>query len=323
MHTDHLRFTILRGRLRSTELRGASSRLVNSGRALFLALLATPAAAQVVNPAQAQPPDKKPASTLDEDLQNGEIPGTTVTANRQRVSEYREEDLVGPYGQPEWTAFRRFPSTRVYVRPPDTYATEFWLRPTIPRHGPTQTMSQFEAEIGLPQHFQLDLYATSNSTGQTGEFGFNEQSIEVRWAFADWDVIALNPTLYLEYTFKDQDPDTIEGKILLGDEFGAGWHWGTNFVYEREISGDLENTYELTAGVSRTLVDQRFSLGGELKCSLNDLHGSRGDYDKEFLIGPSLQYRAGTHVHLDFAPLIGIGPDSPAAQIFFVAGYEF
>jgi hypothetical protein len=283
---------------------------------------ATPAIAQVVNPAQPQPPPgNKPVQTLDDELQNGAIPGTTVTA--KRVSEYREEDLVGPYDQPEWTAHRRFPSTRVYVRPPDTYATEFWLRPTIERHGPAHTLSQFEAEIGLPEHFQLDLYASSNSTGQTGDFGFNEQSIEVRWAFADWDVIAMNPTLYLEYTFKDQDPDTIEGKILLGDELGAGWHWGTNFVYERAISGNLENTYELTAGVSRTLTDQRFSLGGELKCSLNDFHGSRGDYQKELLVGPSIQYRAGTHVHLDFAPLIGIGSESPAAQIFFVAGYEF
>jgi hypothetical protein len=292
-------------------------------RFFFLVLLAAPAAAQVVNPAQVQPQDKKPVTSVDEDLQNGVIPGTTVTASRVRVSDYREEDLIGPYQQPEWTAFRRFPSTRVYVRPPDTFATEFWLRPEIPRHGPTQTMSQFEAEIGLPEHFQVDLYATSNSTGHTGDFGFNEQSVEVRWAFADWGAIPANPTLYLEYTFKDQDPDTIEGKILLGDEITSGWHWGTNFVYEREISGDLENTYELTAGVSRTLTDQRFSLGGELKCSLNDFHGTRGDFEKQLLIGPSAQYRVGTRVHMDFTPLIGIGPDSPAAQIFLVLGYEF
>jgi len=247
------------------------------GSLLALAFFSAPALAQVVNPAQAQPPPtNKNLQTLDDELQNGAIPGTTVTA--KRVSQYREEDLVGPYGQPDWTTARRFPTTRVYVRPPDTYSMEFWLRPTIERHGGTQTLSQFEFEMGLPEHFQLDLYASSNSDGQKGDFGFNEQSVELRWAFADWDVIAANPTLYLEYTFKDKDPDTIEGKILLG---------------------------------------------GELKCSLNDVHGSRGDYEKELLVGPSLQYRAGTHVHLDFAPLIGIGGESPAAQIFFVAGYEF
>ncbi len=34
-----------------------------------------------------------------------------ITAQRQN-----EERLVGPYGQPQWTTLRRFPSTRVYVQ---------------------------------------------------------------------------------------------------------------------------------------------------------------------------------------------------------------
>lgn len=291
------------------------------GPTAALACLASPTPAQIVNPAESIKPPPKVMPTTDEMMQQGEIPGTTVTA--KRVSEYREEDLVGPYEQPEWTLHRRFASTRVYVRPPDTFAFEFWLRPTIPRDGATETLTQFEAEIGLPGRFQLDLYASSNSVGQTGSFGFNEQSVEVRWAFADWDVIALNPTLYLEYTFNDQDPDVVEAKLLLGDEAAPGWHYGINLVYEREISGSLANTYEITAGLSHTLVDERFSVGGELKGSITDEHGSRGDFEQELLIGPSLQYRSGKHVHMDLAPLIGIGADSPAAQIYFVMGYEF
>lgn len=291
--------------------------------AAFIACSASAVLAQVVNPADAQkPPDKKPPSTADQLMASDQVPSTTVTA--KRVSELREEDLVGPYNQPEWTTARRFPSTRVYVRPPDTVAFEYWLRPTIPRHGgATQTKTQYEVEIGLPEHFQLDVYMTSNSDGQKGDFGFNEQSVELRWAFADWNAIPTNPTLYLEYTFGDKDPDAIEGKLLLGDEIASGWHWGLNFVYERQISGELENTYELTGGISRTLSDERFSVGAELKTSLNDVHGSRGDFDKELLLGPSFQYRAGSHVHVDLAPLIGIGGESPAAQIFLVAGYEF
>jgi hypothetical protein len=291
------------------------------GPAAALAWLASPTQAQIVNPAEAIKPPPKVLPTADEMLETDQIPSTTVTA--KRVSEYREEDLVGPYEQPEWTTHRRFTTTRVYVRPPDTFAFEFWLRPTIPRDGATETRTQFEAEVGLPGRFQLDLYATSNSDGQKGSFGFNEQSVELRWAFADWDVIALNPTLYLEYTFNDQDPDAIEGKLLLGDEASPGWVWGVNLVYEREISGALANTYEITAGISHTLVDERFSLGAEVKGSITDEHGSRGDFTNELLIGPSLQYRSGKHVHMDFAPLVGIGADSPAAQIFFVMGYEF
>jgi hypothetical protein len=290
--------------------------------AAFAAFTASATIAQVVNPADAQkPPEKKPTSLYDQALQTDQVPSTTVTA--KRVSDLREEDLVGPYNQPEWTTARRFPSTRVYVRPPETVAFEYWLIPLFPRHGATQTKTQYEVEIGLPEHFQLDVYMTSNSDGQKGDFGFNEQSVELRWAFADWNAIPANPTLYLEYTFGDKEPDAIEGKLLLGDEISSGWHWGLNLVYERQISGDLENTYELTGGISHTLSDQRFSLGAEIKTSLNDVHGSRGDFDKELLIGPSAQYRAGSHVHVDLAPLIGIGGESPAAQIYLVAGYEF
>jgi hypothetical protein len=279
-------------------------------------LLATSSAAQVVNPAQAQRPPEKT-----DELSQTEIGSTTVTA--KRVSDYREEDLVGPYEQPEWTAHRRFPSTRVYVRPPETFGMEFWLRPTIDRTGHTQTRTQMEAEVGLPGRFQLDFYVTSNSDGQKGDFGFNEQSIELRWALADWDVIPANPTLYLEYTFADQEPDAIEGKILLGDSMAPSWHWGLNLVFERQISGALSNTYEITGGISKTLTDERFSLGAEVKGSLTDEHGNRGDFSEELLVGPSLQYRVGRQIHMDFAPLIGIGGDSPAAQIFAVLGYEF
>ena len=76
-----------------------------------LALLTLPAVAQIANPADKQKPPADPAQLPEE---------TYVTG--QQVSDLREEDRIGPYGQPEWTAHRRFPFTRVYVRPPTTAA---------------------------------------------------------------------------------------------------------------------------------------------------------------------------------------------------------
>ena len=64
-------------------------------------------------------------------------------------------------------------------------------------------------------------------------------------------------------------------------------------------------------------------MGAEIKTSLNDVKGDRGDYSKEFLIGPSIQWRPLPHAHVDFAPLIGCTNDSPAAEIFLVLGWEF
>lgn len=276
------------------------------------ALLTAALAAQVINPADKQQPS---ASTPQ---------GQPVVVEGRRVSNLREEDRVGSYGQPEWTTRRRFPETRVYVRPEGTAEFEYWLLPEIPKHGgPTQTAAQYEFEFGLPGRLQLDLYLVSHEDGNQGSMQFDEQKFEVRWALADWDVIPLNPTLYLEWAARDQAPDAVEAKLLLGGELTSGWHWGANLVFEHETGGMQENSKELTGGISRTVVDQRFSLGAEFKAALVDDKQSRSDSAKELLIGPSIQYRITPRATLDLAPLFGVTDDSPAAKIYFVFGWEF
>ncbi len=277
--------------------------------------LAAPCFPQVVNPADVQkpPPQEKP-------MDLGQVSTTTVTA--KRVSEYHEEDLVGPYDQPQWTAHRRFPTTRVYVRPPGTFEFEFWKRPTFHRHGPTEIQTQYEFEVGLPGRFQIDMYMVSDQEGNNGPSTFDEQKLEVRWAFADWGKIPGNPTAYVELTNRDALPDLLEYKLLLGGELRPGWHWGTNLVFEHEMGGEFEHSHEITAGVSKVLRDERFSLGGELKAEFVNTKVDRSDFEKSLLLGPSLQVRPASNIHMDFATLAGIGHDSPEAQVFFVLGYE-
>ncbi|MFO1011935.1 MAG: hypothetical protein U1F29_17870 [Planctomycetota bacterium] len=277
------------------------------------ALLAGSSQAQIVNPADKQ---RTPGDAQD-------VTSTVVTGQRVQVSEFREEDLVGPYRQPEWTKFRRFPTTRVYVQPPGHVGVEWWMRPTLPRHGPAEIQNQYEIEFGLPGRFQLDLYLVRDQEGNDGPASVGEQKVEVRWALADWDEIPWNPTLYLELANKDSEPDSIEAKLLLGDELSPGWHWGANLVFEHEMGGSLENAHEITLGLSHTLEDQNLSLGGEIKAALINTHADRNEFEEELLIGPSLQYRPTARMHIDVATLVGIGADSPEAQGFLVVGYEF
>jgi hypothetical protein len=136
-------------------------------------------------------------------------------------------------------------------------------------------------------------------------------------------VIPWNPTLYAEWVSTSGGPDVFEGKLLLGDEVAPGWRVGSNLVWEHEVSGDLTNEYEITLGVNRVVVDEKLSLGAEMKASLTDTHDTRGDFDESLEIGPSLQWRPIPPFHLDLAPLIGIGGDSRAADIFLVIGWEF
>jgi hypothetical protein len=268
-------------------------------------------AAQVVNPADKQKPPQEPQNP-------------PVVVEGRQVSNLREEDRIGSYGQPEWTSHRRFAETRVYVRPEGTAEFEYWLVPEIPDGGGSaETKTQYEFEFGLPYRFQLDLYLVSHQEGNEGPMEFDEQKLEVRWAFADWDVIWGNPTAYVEWAATDDGPDHVEAKMLFGGEVTEGWHWGTNLVFEHETGGLQENGYEITAGISKTITDQKFSVGAEIKAAWIDDKTDRGNYAEELLIGPSFQYRPLPNAHIDIAPLIGCTDDSPDAKITILFGWEF
>jgi hypothetical protein len=292
---------------------------------------------QVVNPADKQremqragAPTTEPSAAAERDPRRAanpfegrrpsyELPAVEVVG--EPAPELREEDRVGPYAQPRWTARRRFPGTRVYVRPPGTVEFEYWLRPTIDE-GDTEIRTLYEISIGLPYRFQLDLYLRTDSDGNLEET-FIGQQVEIRWALADWNRIWGNPTLYIEWVNLEQAPDKFEAKLLLGGEIAPRWHWGSNLVGEFETGGEREYEYQLTGGVSYTVIDSVFSIGAEAMLILTDTQDDRGDFDTGVLIGPSLQWHPFEQLRIDFAPLVGVTSDSPDFRAFLVVGWEF
>ena len=280
----------------------------------------TTLSAQVVNPATAQQPD-----TTDQRAENHhtwEMPPIDV----QGKAPLQEEDLIGEYEQPRWTAHRRFGETRVYVIPKGMVEFEYWLRPTVPKDGPTEFRHMYEVEFGLPGRLQLDLYAVGNKTGKEGTLAIDQQKVELRYAFADWGRLWGNPTMYVEWTQNSNGPDAIEGKLLLGGQLASRWHWGSNFVFEHEVGGVQENSHEWTTGLSYSARDTKLGIGVETQLALvNELdsNGSRGPLTTAFLAGPSLQWRPLPQMHLDVAPLLGLNHDAPRMKLFVVLGYEF
>ena len=270
----------------------------------------------MINPAQ-QSAGAASTQPAERHLPAWELPAVTVVGNPP----LRAEDRVGPYEQPRWTVDRRFPGTRVYVVPDGTVEFEYWTRADVPRHGAAELQHMFELEFGLPYRFQLDLYGIVRNHGDSQNFFDN--AIELRWALADWGKLWGNPTLYAEYANIDEDPDKVELKLLLGDELAPRWHWGQNILWEAQTGGEREYEYGWTGGLSYTVIDSKLDVGGELQVSFYDVHGDRGSYTHEVFLGPSVQFRPMARAHLNFAPLIGIGHESPAAKIFFNFGYEF
>src|SRR5262249_21809244 len=157
-----------------------------------------------------QGPESRPAGAQEPTLSTDRPP---IVVEGRQLSELREEDRIGPYGQPRWTAKRRFANTRVYVLPEGQVEFTYWHISELPKHGgPTLVQTEYEVEFGLPYRFQLDLYAVSKKQGNDGPLDFDEQRVELRYALADWGKIWGNPTLYLEGKSLSDEPDHFEVK---------------------------------------------------------------------------------------------------------------
>jgi hypothetical protein len=251
-----------------------------------------------------------------------EMPAVEVVG--RRPPELREDELIGPNEQPRWTAHRRFPTTRIYVRPPWEVDVEYWLRTKVPRgDGPVEFEHRQELELGLPYRFQFDFYLIETHDTDSGRV-FNDQSFELRYAFAKWDAIIGNPTMYFEYIHREADrPEKFELKLLLGGGLAPRWHWGTNFIWEQELGGVRETVAEWTPALSYTVIDEVLSVGAEGKLEVASEKPHRNKFVENLRLGPSVQWRPFKRLHVDLAPLFGFTSDSRKADIYFVAGWEF
>lgn len=233
-------------------------------------------------------------------------------------SELLEDKPDGVNGEPEWVRNRRFSTTRIYIQQdPGEMGFEQWYRARTFSGGKVTQRSQTEFEIGLPYRMQLDLYENviHDNTDNKG-WQQEEVAVELRYAFADWGVIPLNPTLYFEYAFCHEGPDGIEPKLLLGDDFCNGWHWGLNFIHERRVWGDAEAEWRIAGGISRTIVDSCFSVGIEGQWT----HPVGGK--SEGIIGPTAQWRPTTKTHLDLVAMAGVNDSSPHAECWLIFGFD-
>lgn len=285
------------------------------------------------------------------------VPLEPVTVTRTRL---REEALVGANAQPEWTTRRRFSETRIYVLPPwQLAAYTTWqiqqnrsMDDTAPldaadsgastgekgaapdaqsadsgeEGGPeVSNLLAQEFELGLPYRFQIEYQATGSN--ETGEWQFKDQSIELRYALADWGKIPLNPTLFGEWKFRNAEADSFETKLLLGDEITPGWHGGVNLFFEQQVGDHREQEIALAGAISSVIIDERLSLGMEMEFSAErdeaPPEGESNDFKYKLLIGPSLQWRPLPRFFVDVVPLVGATNDSPVVQSFVIVGIDF
>lgn len=265
---------------------------------------------------------------------------------------------VGPYNRPFWTKNRPSPTTRIYLQvDPGEVEFEQWVDIRPRQYAPpgqekvSATRLATEFEFGLGSRFQLDLYMNSifERQGQNSTLEIRSWSAEIRYALADWGVIPTNPTFYLEYILwnnqagaeADNATSSLEGKLLLGDDFGDAWHWGSNLFIEHTLNASVLET-GVTLSVFRTLIDGKLSGGIAMQYVYESDQNPGGTHTRlhGFYVGPSLQYRFApyeveeesggvkakrtrTRAHLDVEPLFGVTTQSDEARIMLVFGWDF
>lgn len=243
-----------------------------------------------------------------------------------------DSQRVGTYNQPAWTTQRPFPTTRVYVLPEGTAEFEQWVRPTWGQVGKVGTRYLEELAIGLPCRWQLDIYErwdVDPNEDDNLRARHEGVQIEARWALADWDVIPMNPTIYLEWIQRGHDSaDKYEFKLLLGDSFfNDTLFYGCNFSIEKAVGGDQEVELQFAQAIGTTIIDRKLMGGIEMYYQNNSFHGERGRPANSFVIGPSIQWRPTNRTFLDVVGLTGTtgssNPESIQAQMFIVFGYQF
>jgi hypothetical protein len=223
---------------------------------------------------------------------------------------------VGATGQPQWTARRHFPNTRVYVFPEGTAQFEVWVATKHPFDdlGNSRFRTQYELAFGLGHRLQLDLYVETEQ--QASPWILAREKFELRYAFADWGKLPGNPALYLELVHEHDGPAKGEVKLLLGGAVRPRLYWGANLVYERELSGAVqEQEYAVTGALSWAAVDGRLGVGAELKVETTDTRTTRFQFEAvEVLLGPSIVWRIHPKAQLSLTALLGAEVSSTGAK---------
>ncbi len=110
------------------------------------------------------------------------------------------EEVPSAYGAPPAFSRGRFtPLINAYVLPPWGFFFGTIYEGDAFRHGPPDHMFTQEVEMGLPHRFGVAAEVAAEEFD--GEGQARSISLESRYAFADWNKIPLNPTIFAEYKF--------------------------------------------------------------------------------------------------------------------------
>ncbi|MEY2489909.1 MAG: hypothetical protein QOC70_1851 [Verrucomicrobiota bacterium] len=260
------------------------------------------------------------------------------------------EEVPSAYGAPPDFSRNRFSNLiNSYVLPPGAvYAGLIYQGDALHFNRPDHRFTQ-EIEVGLPYRFGVAVENTVEFfRGRNQERTF---SLEGRYAFADWNKIPLNPTIFVEYkagighilhdegppvalekgeaqAFLDEHkplPDAFEVRLLLAQDFGEHVEWALNAFVEQEVGGDRGREVGFAQSFMFPIIlpRERLKIGAEMQFTNFTDAGIRDHPSYRVVIGPTIAWKPSKNTRVDVSPLFGVTRDSPAASVFVVFSMLF
>ncbi len=269
-------------------------------------------------------------------------------ANAARVVVTGEE-VPSAYGAPPALSRSRFSNlVNAYVLPPGAVYAGLIYQGDAQKFDRPDHMFTQEIEVGLPYRFGIAIEnSVEHFRGTTQDRSF---SVEARYAFADWNKIPLNPTVFVEYKFgvgnilhdegppaphgpgeslaflneHNELPDAFEVRLLLAQEFGKV-EWALNGFFEQEVGGDRGREYGFaqSAMIPILLPQERLKVGVEMQLTTFTDKGIRNDPSYRFIVGPTIAWKPTRNTRFDVSPLIGATDDAPKISVFAVFSVLF
>jgi len=206
------------------------------------------------------------------------------------------EELPSAYGAPTSFSQSRFsPLTNAYVLPPGAvYASLIYEDDVVHFRNPDHHWTE-ECEIGLP--YRINVAIENDIQRYDGDLQDATFSFEGRYAFADWDKIPLNPTIFAEYKLGvgnilhdegaptpahkfgpggfdkgEEIPDAYELRLLLSEDFFDKIEWAMNTFFEQETSGDRGREW----GIANSIVTPIHVFHEGASAAASDYKGAQG-----------------------------------------------
>lgn len=116
-----------------------------------------------------------------------------------------------------------------------------------------------------------------------------------------------------------RQPDAVEFRLLLAQDFGEHVEWAMNGFVEQEVMGDRGREWGFAqSAVIPLTTNERVKAGVEMQYKNFTDKDTRDDPTHSFVIGPTVAWKPSKSTRLDVSTLFGVTEDSPDIQAFVV-----